>query len=72
MRKKCSFWIAVILMMLLVAMAAGTEYVDRVIFMLAAAAVGCVWMICESAVERAQTPITFAHEPEKPPEDTEP
>lgn len=72
MRKICAFWLTIILITVLVAMGANTEYIDRVIYMLAAAAVACVWMACEASVERVQTPIIIREEPEKPPEDGEP
>lgn len=72
MRKICAFWLTLIMIVVLVAMAAGTDYIDRVLFMLAAAVVACVWMACEASVERVQTPIIIREEPEKPPEEKEP
>lgn len=72
MRKICAFWLTLIMIVVLVAMAAGADYIDRVIFMLAATAVACVWMACEASVERVQTPIIIREEPEKPPGDGEP
>lgn len=43
----------------------------KVACILAAAAVSCVYMLCESRVQRANAPLVIREEPQKPPEGTD-
>lgn len=68
-------WMAVVMICVLLAVALfvrGMFVADRVLLMLAAAVVACVWMVCESRVMRAYAPLVIREEPveekNKPPE----
>lgn len=53
-------------------LASGMFITDRMVLLLACAAVGCVYMVCESRVLRANAPLVIREEPveekSKPPE----
>lgn len=55
-------------------MACMEDEAHRLVCIIAAAAVGCVFMVCESRVQRAKAPLVIRKEPseakEKPPDRT--
>lgn len=67
MRKNNSMlWMAVMMICVLLAFAMlmpGMFITDRMVLMLAAAVVACVWMVCESRVVRAYAPLVIREEP---------
>lgn len=65
--RKARFWVVMILLLVLIAHAVCIEYIDRVLCLLAAAALVCVWVHAEAMVDRAQAPLVIRDE--KPPED---
>ena len=65
-RKNVMMWVALAMACVLLAYAIavdGLYATDRMVVVLAAAIVCCVWIVCESRVQRAYAPLIIREDP---------